>query len=71
MINSKMMIAGHGGHDSGATKFDKKEKDLLLQLAKKLYKEFRSEGHKVYLTRTSDKFLKLGERTKVADKKRS
>ena len=61
--------AGHGGHDSGALCAGKKEKDLVLQITKKLYKEFKSEGYKVALTRSTDRFLKLGQRTRIADKK--
>ncbi len=61
--------AGHGGHDTGACVGSKYEKDLVLQITKKLYKEFRSQGYEVYVTRGSDKFLKLGQRTRMADKK--
>jgi len=61
--------AGHGGHDSGARCDGKQEKDIVLNITKKLYKEFKSEGYKVYLTRNSDKFLTLGQRTRLADKK--
>jgi len=61
--------AGHGGHDSGALCAGKKEKDLVLQITKKLYKEFKSEGYKVALTRSTDSFLMLGQRTRIADKK--
>lgn len=61
--------AGHGGHDSGALCDGKKEKDLVLEITQKLYKEFKSEGYKVALTRSTDRFLKLGQRTRIADKK--
>ena len=61
--------AGHGGHDSGAYSGGKKEKDLVLQITKKLYKELKSDGYKVAFTRNTDKFLKLGQRTRIADKK--
>ncbi len=61
--------AGHGGHDTGATEANKQEKDLVLKITKKLYKEFKSEGYRIYMTRGSDKFLKLGQRTRIADKK--
>ena len=61
--------AGHGGHDSGAYSGGKKEKDLVLKIARKLYKELRSEGYRVALTRNTDRFLKLGQRTKIADHK--
>lgn len=61
--------AGHGGHDGGATAEGKREKDVVLQISKKLYKELKNEGYRVYMTRNSDRFLKLGQRTRVADKK--
>ena len=61
--------AGHGGHDSGAYSGGKKEKDLVLKITKKLYKELRSEGYRVHLTRNTDRFLKLGQRTRIADHK--
>jgi N-acetylmuramoyl-L-alanine amidase len=67
--NLIVIDAGHGGHDSGAFSGGKKEKDLVLQITKKLYKELRSDGYRVYLTRNTDKFLKLGQRTRIADHK--
>ena len=60
--------AGHGGHDCGALCAGKQEKDLVLQITKRLKKELRSEGYRVYMTRGDDRFLKLGERTRIADK---
>ncbi len=61
--------AGHGGHDSGARAGGKQEKDLVLKITRKLYKEFKRKGYKVYLTRGNDRFLKLGQRTRIADQK--
>ncbi len=61
--------AGHGGHDSGAYSGGKKEKDVVLQITKKVYKEFKKYGYQVHLTRADDRFLKLGQRTRIADKK--
>ena len=61
--------AGHGGHDSGARCDGKQEKDLVLKITKKLHEEFKDEGYKVYLTRNRDRFLTLGQRTRLADKK--
>ena len=63
--------AGHGGHDTGAIVGGKKEKDVVLQIAKKLEKELKERGHPVYMTRTTDRFLKLPQRTKIADQKQS
>jgi len=61
--------AGHGGGDSGALCDSKQEKDLVLKITKKLKNEFQSEGYKVHLTRGDDRFLTLGQRTRIADKK--
>lgn len=61
--------AGHGGHDSGAFSGGKKEKDLVLQITKKLYKKLKRKGYQVAFTRNTDVFLKLGQRTRIADHK--
>jgi len=61
--------AGHGGHDSGAIAGGQQEKDLVLKITKKLKKELKRKGYRVYLTRGNDRFLKLGQRTRIADKK--
>ncbi|MDM5271063.1 N-acetylmuramoyl-L-alanine amidase [Sulfurovum sp. zt1-1] len=61
--------AGHGGHDSGAIAGGKTEKELVLQISKKVITQLKKRGYPVYLTRGSDRFLKLNERTRIADKK--
>jgi len=61
--------AGHGGHDCGAQCGGKQEKALVLQVVKKLRQAFKREGYRVYLTRGNDRFLTLGERTRIADQK--
>ena len=61
--------AGHGGHDPGAVGGGKKEKDLVLQIAKRLQKQLQKRGYTVYMTRSTDRFLKLSQRTRIADKK--
>jgi N-acetylmuramoyl-L-alanine amidase len=61
--------AGHGGYDCGALCEGQQEKDLVLQISRKLQKEFKRKGYRVYLTRGNDKFLKLEERTRIADHK--
>ncbi len=63
--------AGHGGHDTGAIGGGKREKDLVLIIAKKLEKQLKKRGHPVYMTRKKDRFLKLPQRTKFADKKKA
>ncbi len=61
--------AGHGGHDSGAVAGGKKEKDLVLQIAKRVEKILKRRGFRVFMTRRTDRFLKLPQRTKIADRK--
>ncbi len=61
--------AGHGGHDTGAIGGGKREKDLVLQISKRLERQLKKHGYSVYMTRKKDRFLKLPQRTKIADKK--
>ena len=64
--------AGHGGKDPGAIGYNKyREKVVVLQIAKKLRSILKSRGYKVYMTRASDKFIKLRQRTQYANKKRA
>jgi len=63
---------GHGGRDFGAPGYLKgvHEKYITLSLAKKLAKKIRSQLHcEVILTRTTDKYLTLEERTAIANTK--
>jgi len=59
---------GHGGKDPGASAFGMKEKDIVLQVAKKLATKLKQElGCEVLLTRNKDIFLSLEERTAIAN----
>ncbi len=62
--------AGHGGKDPGATGYRHyREKVVVLQIAQRLKKILRSRGYVVYMTRNSDKFVKLRNRTRFANRK--
>ncbi len=61
--------AGHGGHDTGAIGGGKREKDLVLQIAKRVERRLKKMGYRVYMTRRTDVFLKLPQRTRIADRK--
>jgi N-acetylmuramoyl-L-alanine amidase len=61
--------AGHGGHDTGAIGGGKREKDLVLSISRKVAQELKRRGYPVYLTRNKNRFLKLSQRTHIADKK--
>ncbi len=65
-----VLDSGHGGHDPGATGYKGyKEKVVVFQIAKELRNILKSRGYKVHMTRDSDDFVKLSDRTKFANKK--
>lgn len=60
---------GHGGHDSGAKKNGVVEKDVVLAFSKTLRKKLEETGrYRVLMTRETDKFVPLGDRTAFAEK---
>ncbi len=64
--------AGHGGHDGGAPGYykDINEKDVVLSIARRLATKVRQRlGCEVIMTRSTDRFLSLEERTAIANTK--
>ncbi len=63
-----VLDAGHGGHDPGARANSLREKDITLDVVKRLGNliEKKTDIEIVY-TRKSDKFIPLWERTKIAN----
>jgi N-acetylmuramoyl-L-alanine amidase len=59
--------AGHGGHDGGAVGNKLKEKDMNLLAALQLGISLKALGADVRLTRQDDRYLKLAERTEIAN----
>ncbi len=71
-VHTIVIDPGHGGHDTGAPGYFRgvKEKNIVLQIAKRLARKIRRElGCKVIMTRNSDRFLSLEERTAIANTK--
>jgi N-acetylmuramoyl-L-alanine amidase len=70
---SRIVIdAGHGGRDYGAPGYLKgvHEKDIALKIAKRLAKKIKEKLHcEVVLTRSTDTYLTLEERTAIANTK--
>jgi N-acetylmuramoyl-L-alanine amidase len=61
--------AGHGGKDSGAIGHGLKEKDLNLDICKRIEKGLKNyQDVQVLQSRTTDIFLSLDERTRKANK---
>ena len=64
--------AGHGGRDTGAIgPRGMREKDLALAIAKKVAGRLKALGFQVILTRKSDVFVSLDERTRIANEARA
>jgi len=58
-----VLDAGHGGRDIGASSKWVREKDLTLAMTLKLRDILTKMGYRVLLTRSSDKFMNLKQRT--------
>ena len=67
--NIIVIDAGHGGPDPGAIRNNIKEKDLTLKAAKILKEELLKKNFIVYLTRSSDRYIKLRNRVNFARNK--
>jgi len=67
-LDKIVLDAGHGGHDPGARANGVKEKDIVLDVVKRLGKliETRTNIEVIY-TRDRDVFVPLWERTKIAN----
>ncbi len=71
-ISRIIIDPGHGGRDYGAPGYLKgvHEKDIVLQISRRLAQKIRRELEcQVFMTRNSDRFLTLEERTAIANTK--
>lgn len=67
-FDTVVIDAGHGGEDRGARGAGGLlEKDLVLDVARRLNGALRARGVRVVLTRDADRFVSLEERTSVAN----
>lgn len=63
-----MIDAGHGGEDEGAiSAAGQREKDAVLDVARRLARRLARPGLQVLLTRENDVFVPLEERTAIAN----
>ncbi len=76
-VRTIVIDPGHGGHDPGAVgPSGLREKDVNLKIAKRLRERLIEEGksfgiENVYLTRSTDRFIPLEERTAIARKRKA
>ncbi len=68
-VRTIVVDAGHGGKDPGARgPRGTREKDVVLQIAKRLARILKKElGCRVIMTRRSDRYLPLTQRTAIAN----
>ena len=67
----KMLVVidpGHGGHDPGAIGHGLREKDINLNVGKRLKTILDANGFDVKLTRSDDTFIPLNERAAIANR---
>lgn len=70
---------GHGGEEDGAVAKTQgenpprtiKEKDLALDISKKIHQKLRAKNYNVFLTRSMDRTVTLAERAAIAEKTRA
>lgn len=69
-ISVVVIDPGHGGKDFGANVGDAREKDIVLDLSKRLGESIKTSFPeiKVIYTRTTDVFIPLYDRAKIANK---
>jgi len=68
-VSRVVIDAGHGGHDPGAQGNGIDESELVLDVAQRLQKLLTAQpGFEVVLTRSTDEFIPLEERTAIANR---
>lgn len=68
-IREVIVDAGHGGKDPGAMGQNKsREKDIVLDISRRVKRILERQGIKVYMTRDDDNFITLQDRTEIASK---
>src|SRR5262245_43904583 len=64
--------AGHGGYDRGGIPGQRvSEKEMTLDVARRLRSVLAASGYRVVMTRDSDVFVPLGTRTAIANSYRN
>ena len=68
-VNKKFIVLdpGHGGSDHGAIRGDINEKDITLDVSKRVRKLLEEKGYEVFMTREIDETLSLQERVEISE----
>jgi len=69
-VNTRKVVVidpGHGGSDCGATRNKIFEKDITLDISKRVEKLLSKKGYDVYMTRYTDESVSLQERVEISE----
>ena len=66
-IRKVVIDAGHGGTDTGAIGGNIREKDITLDVAKRVEKLLKQKGYQVKMTRTNDTYVSLQDRVEISE----
>lgn len=70
LVRKVVIDPGHGGNDPGAIgRTGLKEKDVVLDIAKRVKEQLNENGVEVVLTRDRDRFIPLEKRSQIANEK--
>jgi N-acetylmuramoyl-L-alanine amidase len=67
IVKTVVLDAGHGGHDNGAWSPYGHEKQFTLDVVYRAKKLLEIQGYRVVLTRSSDTFIPLYDRARIAN----
>jgi len=67
-IDTIILDPGHGGHDNGAASLFGSEKNYSLDVALRARDVLKAAGFRVFMTRSTDRFVPLEERAAMASK---
>ena len=70
-VRRVVLDAGHGGTDPGATASSLLEKEITLDIGKRLRQRLEKDGFEVIVTRDADRTIALKERARLANDSRS
>lgn len=69
LVRTVVLDAGHGGKDTGAIGFSGvREKDVVLDITRRLGKILSQNGFEIHYTRENDVFVSLEKRTEIASR---
>ena len=68
-VNKRLVILdpGHGGSDHGAIRGDISEKNITLDVSKRVRELLEKKGYEVFMTRETDETLSLQERVEISE----